>query len=1110
MTRRHALADNATPEEKEDWEICKRALKIGDGKIPRRAHEQFANQHVQFFREGRAPSPELASVFTRFRNWLLSLYQTVKELGKPITPELRSMFERWYTVEPEPTVIAPARERGPSLATIHETDAAETAPEHADAAMSRVESEATQHEAEPPTPEIAHEIAPVIQAIEAVKQAEQQAGGGEQGPGGGPAAGAEPGGPAGERPEPAGNVGAGGGEPGPVAGGGGVGEGNEPVVGGGEHAGGQGDSVPRPESGSGGRSESGSDPRLGAAPEPVDTLPDAESKFVDKAGNIRLDNVNTIEDFKQALRDIAKANDGFLLNRRDVVTDGQVLDAAQALLGREPDFLERKQIGDAFSAEEIKATEILVTQALRENHGAMQRAAASQSDEDALAYAQSKLRVQLYQSYFSQATAEGGRALRALRKTQDLWSPEIETAAAFAKKATGTTLYQLKQEAKMGAALETTEQVAKFNQDSLKRSFPDMVLEYWVNGLISGPATHVTYSIGNAILAAVKAGPETLAAAAIGEARARIGQTRERVYAGEVGAQFRGAARGFAPALKAAADAFRTGVTTKLPGEKGSGSLPFQPDSSLAEHATLDETANFHDAVSASFGILRGIRDGMLAGGALLKAGGVEGAPTWGAQYSTLGSIPDIAYRGVRVGPLGTMARAPSRFIASIHSFFRGVNYSMQKAALAYRMGTAEGLTGEDLAARVGDLYTNPTEAMMKDSAHEATELTMMGQGSAFTRQLSRLTNTPVFGIKLLKFVDPFVHIASNVIDQSIVQRTPLGVLSPQLRADLMGRNGDIAQDRAQARMLVGSALAMGFGGLAASGYISGSGPSDPRQAAMWRQAGNQAHSVRIGDTWYDMHRLGPMGMLLSISADLYSVAHAADQGDLMAAASMLQHAVTQNILDESFMRGPADLIKAIEDPGRYGEAYLRNWGTSFLPYSVGMAQMARAMDPYTRETRTFMDAIKAKIPGQSEDLYPRRDVWGEPMPSREALVAPGVTSIYESQMSRDPVNLSMLALGIAPGGLEHKIRNVDLDEGQYDDFSRIAGRMTKMRLDAIVRYPAFASWPGNVRHDVMTEIIRQCRETARNMILMKYPEVAQKAYQLKMQKRENPPGAIE
>jgi hypothetical protein len=40
----------------------------------------------------------------------------------------------------------------------------------------------------------------------------------------------------------------------------------------------------------------------------------------------------------------------------------------------------------------------------------------------------------------------------------------------------------------------------------------------------------------------------------------------------------------------------------------------------------------------------------------------------------------------------------------------------------------------------------------------------------------------------------------------------------------------------------------------------------------------------------------------------------------MLTAAAHLQHAITQNILDEFFIKGPADLIKAVEDLRRYGE----------------------------------------------------------------------------------------------------------------------------------------------------------------------------------------------
>ena len=217
-----------------------------------------------------------------------------------------------------------------------------------------------------------------------------------------------------------------------------------------------------------------------------------------------------------------------------------------------------------------------------------------------------------------------------------------------------------------------------------------------------------------------------------------------------------------------------------------------------------------------------------------------------------------------------------------------------------------------------------------------------------------------------------------------------------------MGKNGNIAQDTAMAKMLVGTAVGATFAGLAAQGLVSGSGPAKPNEAAMWRLAGNQAHSIRIGNVWYAMNRLGPMGMLASVSADMYDVAHQIGAEDADVVGKSLIHAFTQNILDESWMRGPADLIQAVTESDRYGAGYVRNFATSFLPYSVGMAQMARASDPWSRQARTLMDAVKSKIPGLSESLYPRRDIWGEPMPSGDALLAPGVTAIYERKMSAD------------------------------------------------------------------------------------------------------------
>ena len=83
-----------------------------------------------------------------------------------------------------------------------------------------------------------------------------------------------------------------------------------------------------------------------------------------------------------------------------------------------------------------------------------------------------------------------------------------------------------------------------------------------------------------------------------------------------------------------------------------------------------------------------------------------------------------------------------------------------------------------------------------------------------------------------------------------------------------------------------------------------------------------------------------------------------------------------------------------------------------------------------------------------------------------------------------------MLDLGVHPAAVERKIRGVDLTDQQYDDHSRIAGRMTKMRLDTIVRSPDWQMWSPFMKHDAISAVITSCREAAAGVMMMKNPTI--------------------
>lgn len=1077
---RDADHPDAPPGLRDDAQTVRDWLGVKD-EIKTKHHEKFARGFEQYLREGVAPSKELAGVFARFRDWLLSIYQSLKGLGTEIKPEIRAVFDRMLEMEPQRTVIAPERAQPDLLHDIHELDAEHTPPHQAEAAHDRIVAEANRYLTEQP-PEIQNELqaasARVQQvAVEGIPEGEQpgtSAIGGEAIPSG---AGAQP-------------LVEGGGGPGAEPGGGARREEHGAEQPSRANAGAEGAERQRADA----RSKLGDHPGTALAPGPADLFGAESSPFTDRAGNIRLDTLNTAEDVKQAIRDSARENNDFIGDRRGVVTDGQVIELANEIgMGGAEDLVRKHIVGQAFNAEQVVALRKLLRETAFSVSEAAKKVATSGNDADVLAYAQARDRLKMVQKTVAGVTAEAGRALRAFRTLPG----EADTAALeqMVQEATGKTLFQLKEEAKLAAQLDASPKMNKFMQEVDKHSIGGMILETWINGLLSAMSTHATNLVGNVVFMVQHFGPERALASVIGGTARALGREGTYTRAGELGALVTGAKEGLAPALGATGTAFRKGATVLLPGEVGEpqGILSGIVHDELVPRGTLDEATTMKDVRTGLFGMVRGVLDGIQTGAALVRAGGVEGSPIWETKYSLGGQVPDIAIRGMNVLPLGTIIRTPGRFLSTADTFFRSLNYSMAKNAIAYRMASDEGLTGGAFAARVADIRNNPPPEVMERARAEASSTTFTDKGGEFTKAInylvSREVNLPIAGgVRPLKFVAPFTGVISRILDQTLVKRTPLGpIFSQELRNDLMGKNGNIAQDTATARMLFGSALMLGFGSLAAQGSVTGSGPKDQKEAAIWRLT-HQAHSVLINGIYYDMGKLGPMGLLMGMAADLHEIAHIAEEKDFATAGAYFMHAIVQNILDQSVLQGPAELIKAIETPEQYGPQYVKSFLSSFVP--SGVAAIARARDPYVRQTWTVIDALKAKLPGYSQELHPKIDLWGEPVPTREALGGVGMSSIYMQHVSNDPVNIAMSQLGMKMGPVEKKIRNVELNPQEYEDYARIAGRMTKQNLDKIIRSPAWETMAPAVKMEVINHTKDACREAARGIIMGRYPHI--------------------
>lgn len=954
-----------------DWFGVKEA-----SEIKTRHHEQFARGFERYMMEGKAPSQGLAKVFAAFRDWLTRIYQTVDRLKSPINDEIRGVFDRLLAVKPEQVKIEP--EAPKNFADIHEADALHTAPEAAHPVAETIRQERDR---------LASEIIPEEHdaRLEGVaSKAERREAGGPQ----------------------------------PLR------DGNEaapaPEAGGNQAAGavGEGGGAAAPES-----AGPSAQPRTEvpvSAQEPFKT----ESPLVDKAGNIRIDNLSTPEDVSQVIRDAAIANNEFIDARRGVITDGQVLELADAL-GMDEGTLSRRKLGEAFNAEQVMAARKLLIQSATQVRDAMAKAA-NGTEADVMAYAEVKQRHRMIQEQVAGLTAEAGRALRAFRKLEG--QQEAKQLDAFLKDATGKTLFQLQREAQLGMQLETPAQVSKFVNDTTKPSLKDMVIEAWMASLLSGAKTHVANIMGNTISGLWRP-LETATAAGIGKVRTAITGSQERVLPGEAAAELFGMIHGSKEGIIAAYKAFKS-------------------------------------------------EEGQVSGARQVEQYNPRALPS--ATVNVFGKEMEIG---------GKQARIPLRMLTAEDEFFKSVAFRGDINRQAYALAAKEGLSVERFNARVAELSANPTDAMIDHAKTVAEYQTFQTPLGKVGRSVQQFSNSHL----LAKMVVPFVRTPINLLKYA-GERTPLGLFSSEVRDNLAGKNGAVARDTQIARITLGTMVGIAAIEMASQGLITGGGPADPKQKAIMRANGWQDYSIKIGEMYYRYNRLDPFSIILGTVADAWEINQALGAKELekQHLPALIFGAISKNIMERASLKGPSDLIQAVTDPERYGKGYIKGLAGTVVP-SIA-AQTAQTIDPITREARSVVDGIKARIPGLSQTLMPKRDVWGEPV-VREGGLGPDIASpIAESRLKNDPVNKALIAANYFPGKVDRKIRGVELTDQQYDDFARIAGRTAKVRLNAIVSMPGFDQMPESTRKELMTNAITNSRELARSLIMMQNPEIIKKA----------------
>lgn len=236
------------------------------------------------------------------------------------------------------------------------------------------------------------------------------------------------------------------------------------------------------------------------------------------------------------------------------------------------------------------------------------------------------------------------------------------------------------------------------------------------------------------------------------------------------------------------------------------------------------------------------------------------------------------------------------------------------------------------------------------------------------------------------------------------------------------------------------------------------------------------------------------------------------NNGNRQASGGKPVAAFASNVTSKTYLSGLSALMEAMMLPDAYAEGYIQRLVGSLVP--TGVAQVRRAEDPYLRYASGLTDALAARIPGLSEGLPLRRDVWGRPI-SQESGLGPAydlVSPIYSRKPAVEPIDTELQGLGWFPTtppkrvdfeGVTVNLANRGEIWGRYVE---LAGNELKHPawnlglkdlLNAEGRHPLgdyyrlLSDGPEGGKRDFIREQLQDYRSRARGQLLREFPDLA-------------------
>jgi hypothetical protein len=415
----------------------------------------------------------------------------------------------------------------------------------------------------------------------------------------------------------------------------------------------------------------------------------------------------------------------------------------------------------------------------------------------------------------------------------------------------------------------------------------------------------------------------------------------------------------------------------------------------------------------------------------------------------------------------------PTRALGMADEMTKQIRYRSMVLAEASIRGEDAGLRGKALRKyidqQLGAAFDAEGRALDPRALQEAKVSTFSQELLPGT--LGRTVQSALAAHPEGRLILPFIRTPTNVLRMGWKMTPGLNLLQREYRAQLMGRMGAEAQAQAIGQMSLGALFLGVAASQVAAGNFTGGGPADPALRRELIAQGWQPYSYVYDKEdgskgYFPLGRFDPVGLPFGIIADMMDVMQHEDKfEDSQNVATALLISLQRQLNNKTYLLNLSLALDAFADADANASKFVGRMAANMIPFSSMLRQVSD--DPYLRETRGLMDTMMANVPGLSETLPPRHDIWGDPVTVRKGLWSDDANDLVDREMIRTAEESGVGLERPAPTRNGADLRQITLEDGTnaYAKLEQLSGhppggRPLKEHVATIMRSEAYQAAP--------------------------------------------------